>query len=222
MCFSPQGDLVAGIAVSAIGVDACRHLKGRQEYVAVAVLPVLFGLHQIDEAFVWWGLRGDVSRGLGDVAMWIYLLFALAILPVLAPVIVLAIEKTAKRRWRIVPFVALGVVVSAILLEAMVVGHPSARLGSYHIAYSIGLQHGLLIIGLYIVATCGPLLLSGYRSVVWFGVANLVAVVVLARLCADGFTSLWCFYAALVSAAIALHLRTTAVPQLGASASVPT
>jgi hypothetical protein len=220
LCFSPQGDLAAGIVVATIGVDACRHLRGRPEYAAVAVLPVVLGLHQIDEAFVWWGLRGDVPRGLGDVAMWIYLLFALVILPVLAPLIVLAIEKTARRRWRIVPFVGVGALVSAILLEAMVSGHPSAKLGSYHIAYSIGLQHGLVIIGLYVVATCGPLLLSGYRSVVWFGVANLIAVIVLARLSADGFTSLWCLYAALVSGAIALHLRTTASPRPRVSASL--
>jgi hypothetical protein len=40
-----------------------------------------------------------------------------------------------------------------------------------------------------------------------FGAVNLVAVLVLARLCANGFTSLWCFYAALASGAIALHLR---------------
>ena len=220
LCFSPQGDLVAGIVVTAIGVDACRHLKGRPEYVAVAVLPVMLGLHQIDEAFVWWGLQGDVPRGLGRAAMWIYLAFALVVLPVLAPLIVLAIEKTARRRWRIVPFVGVGALVSAILLEAMATGHPTANLGRYHIAYSIGLQHGLVIIGLYIVATCGPLLLSGYRSVVWFGVANLVAVVVLARLCADGFTSLWCLYAALVSGAIALHLRNTASPKARVSASL--
>jgi len=38
-------------------------------------------------------------------------------------------------------------------------------------------------------------------------VANLAAVIALALLCASGFTSLWCFYAALVSGAIALHLR---------------
>ena len=40
-----------------------------------------------------------------------------------------------------------------------------------------------------------------------FGVANLLAVVVLARLTADGFTSLWCFYAALACGAICLHMR---------------
>ena len=36
---------------------------------------------------------------------------------------------------------------------------------------------------------------------------RVIAVIVLARLCANGFTSLWCFYAALASGAIALHLR---------------
>jgi hypothetical protein len=85
--------------------------------------------------------------------------------------------------------------------------HPTVQLGSYHLAYSLGLSHGIPIVCAYILATCGPMLLSKQRHVFWFGVGNLVAVVVLARLCADGFTSLWCLYAALASAAIALYLR---------------
>jgi len=93
------------------------------------------------------------------------------------------------------------------LLETMLSGHPSAKLGSYHVAISIGLQHGVVIIGLYILATCGSNARVGLRNVVWFGAVNLVAVIVLARLCANGFASLWCFYAALASGAIALHLR---------------
>ena len=39
------------------------------------------------------------------------------------------------------------------------------------------------------------------------GLVNLVGVVILARLSADGFASLWCFYAAVASGAIALHMR---------------
>jgi len=89
----------------------------------------------------------------------------------------------------------------------MLRNHPSVRLGTYHLAYSIGLQHGILIIGLYLVATCGSLLASGFRHIVIFGVANLVAVAILARLSADGFASLWCFYAAVSCAAIMLHMR---------------
>ena len=40
-----------------------------------------------------------------------------------------------------------------------------------------------------------------------FGLANLVVVVILARLSADGFASLWCFYAAIACGAIMLHMR---------------
>jgi len=207
MCFSPTGDLVGGSVVVAIGIDACLHVKGRPEYLAVAALPIVLGLHQIDETFVWWWLQGHASQTAGHIAMWIYLLFALVVLPTMVPLMFLFVEPRGPRRWRMVPLLILGIAVSVVLLEAMLVGHPSVKLGTYHLAYSIGLHHGVAIIGLYIVATCGPLLLSGFRTVFWFGVANVAAVVALAVLCASGFTSLWCFYAALLSGGIALHLR---------------
>jgi hypothetical protein len=207
VCFSPEGDLVGGIVVVAIGVDACRHLGDKKEYLFVAGLPLLLGLHQITEAFVWWGLQGKVSPTIGNVAMWAYLLFALVALPVIAPLLVLGLERTPAMRWRIAPFVALGAVTGGVLLVTMLRTHPTAHIGEYHLAYSIGLDYGVLVVGLYIVATCGSMLASGFRHVFWFGVSNLVAIAVLARLSADGFTSLWCFYAALASGAIALWLR---------------
>ncbi len=207
MCFSPQGDLVGGIVITAIGVDALVHVKGRPEYIVAATLPVLFGLHQIDETFVWWGLQGHVGADVGRVAMWIYLAFAMVVLPTLAPAMMTMAEPDRHRQRIMIPFIGVGAVVSAVLLETMVVNEPHVMLGHYHIAYSLGLQHGVFWIFLYIVATCGPLFLSSFRHVFWFGVANVAAVVALALLCASGFTSLWCFYAAIVSGAIALHLR---------------
>ena len=207
MCFSPEGDLVSGVVIVAIGVDCCFHVKGRPAYAALAALPVVLGLHQIDEALVWFGLQGVVPHALGRVAMWIYLLFALVVLPTLVPAGVIWISDTTHRKRMLLPFLVIGVAVSCVLLAAMLKSSPEASIGSYHIAYSIGLKYGLVVIGFYIVATCGPLLLSGIRFAVWLGVANLVAVAVLARLCAQGFTSLWCFYAAVVSAIIAAYLR---------------
>jgi hypothetical protein len=207
MCFSPEGDLAGGLVVTAIGVDACRHLRGRNNQLLLATLPLILGAHQIDESLVWWSLQGHVPHLAGRIAMWIYLVIAFVIVPVLVPIAILRIEPTARRRWRIVPFVVLGVGVAVDLLVTMLRGPVTVKLGSYHLAYSIGLRHGLLIIGLYVVATCGSLLMSGYRHIVIFGLANLVVVVILARLTADGFASLWCFYAALASGAISLHLR---------------
>jgi len=195
------------VVVTAIGVDAVRHLHHRNDHLALAALPLLLGFHQIDEAFVWWGLQGIVPHDVGRVAMWIYVTIAFVVLPIFVPLVIMLLEPTARRRWRIAPFLAIGVGVSAVLLETILRNRPSVTLGSYHLAYSIGLQHGVVVIGLYIVATCGSLLASGFRHIVIFGIANVVAVVILARLSADGFASLWCFYAAIACGAILLHMR---------------
>jgi hypothetical protein len=207
VCFSPEGDLAVGLVVTGIGVDACRHLRGRTNYLLLAATPVVLGAHQIDESLVWWGLQDHVPHLAGRIAMWIYLVIAFVVVPILVPLAILRLEPTRRRRWLITPFFLLGVGVATILLVTMLHDHVTVKLGHYHLAYSIGLKHGLLIIGLYIVATCGSLLCSGYRDIVIFGLANVVAVIILARLTADGFASLWCFYAALASAGISLHMR---------------
>jgi hypothetical protein len=207
MCFSPEGDLAGGLVITAIGVDTLRHLRDRKEYLLLAGLPLVLGAHQLIETLVWWQLRGDVPHDVGRVATWLYLLIAMVVVPTLVPVSVMLLEPTRRRRLTIAPFVALGLVVSVALLITMLHGPVTVRLGSYHLGYSIGLRHGIAWVGLYVLATCGSLLLSGYRDIVIFGLANLVAVIVLARLTADGFTSLWCFYAALACGAISLHMR---------------
>lgn len=207
VCFSPEGDLAGGIVVTAIGIDTCRHLRGRKEYVLLAALPLVLGAHLLIESLVWWQLRGDVPYEVGRAATWLYLLIALVVVPVLVPVAVTLLEPTRRRQRLIAPFVLLGIAVAVVLLATMLHGPVSVRLGSYHLGYSIGLHDGILVVGLYVLATCGALLMSGYRDIVVFGIANLVAVIVLARLTADGFTSLWCFYAALACGAICLHMR---------------
>ncbi|HWD56344.1 MAG TPA: DUF6629 family protein [Acidimicrobiales bacterium] len=207
MCFSPEGDLVGGIVVTAIGVDAYKHLHGRSNHLLFATVPLVLGIHQLDESLVWWGLEGPVPHSIERVAMWIYLLIAMVVVPILVPLSIWKLQPTSRRRRIVAPFVTLGIGVATVLLITMLHGPVTVRLGAYHLAYSIGLQNGILIVGLYVLATCGALLCSGYRDIVIFGVANLVAVIVLARLTADGFTSLWCFYAAIASGFISLHMR---------------
>jgi hypothetical protein len=207
VCFSPEGDLAGGLVVTTIGIEACRQLRGRSNYLLLAATPLVLGAHQIDESLVWWSLQDHIPHLAGRIAMWIYLVIAFVVVPILVPLAILRLQPTIRRRWMLTPFVVLGVGVALDLLITMLHGPVTVRLGHFHLAYSIGLRHGLVIIGLYIVATCGSLLASGYRHIVIFGVANLVAVVILARLTADGFASLWCFYAALASGAITLHMR---------------
>jgi hypothetical protein len=207
MCFSPQADLVGGVVVGAIGVDAVRHVRKRNGHVALASLPLILGFHQFTEAFVWWGLQGHVSHELERVALWVYLLIAFAVLPIFVPVAVLLHEPLRRRRRAMIPLVLLGVLVASVLFAAMIRGPVNVRLRPYHLAYSIVLRNGGFIVALYVLAICGTLLLSSTRRVVVFGIANLAAVAVIAWLTIDGFASVWCGWAAISSAAIALHMR---------------
>jgi hypothetical protein len=207
VCFSPQADLVGGAVVGAVGIDACRHLRGRNDHLLLATLPLLLGFHQLDEVFVWWGIEGRVPHDVGRVALWIYLLIAFVVLPLFVPFAVLTLEPTSRRRWQMVPFIVIGGGVSSLLLAAMIRSPIGAAERPYHLAYDITISHGGIVVALYVVAVCGALLLSGYRHVEIFGFANLVAVALLAWLTIDGFASLWCGYAAISAGAIAWHMR---------------
>ena len=207
MCFSPQADLAGGLVICAIGIDAVRHVRRRRDLLMLAGIPMLLGVHQLIEALVWWWLQGHVPGGIGRAALWAYLLIAFVVLPVFVPAAVIALEPTRRRKQLMVPFVLIGAVIAVVLLAAMVRGPVSVKLAPYHLSYSIRLSGGLLVIACYVVAVCGSLLVSGYRDVAIFGLVNLVAVVIIARLTVAGFASVWCGWAALSSAAVALHCR---------------
>ncbi len=157
---------------------------------------------------MWWGLQGRVSGSLGRVAVWMYLLFALAALPALVPIAVLAIERSPARRRLVAAFAALGIGVGVALGVELFRGSVNAAIDSRHIAYDVSaLSQGRELTALYVVAACGALVVCGYRDIAALGVLNLVAVPVLMWMTVSGFVSLWCFWAAIVSVVIDLHLR---------------
>jgi hypothetical protein len=69
-----------------------------------------------------------------------------------------------------------------------------------------GVEHAVVWAVLYVVAVIGPALMSGYPSIVAFGVLNLVGLVVVAVLYVQAFVSLWCIYAAVMSVLVLVHM----------------
>jgi hypothetical protein len=207
VCFAPEADAAVGGLVVVVGVDALRHVDTRRQ-VALASLPLLFGLHQVTEAFVWWGLDDQVAHTVERAALWAYLLFALAVLPVLLPIAVGLVERSPVRRRVIGGFGVLGGTVAIALAVAVFRGPLSVAVDGRLLAYRVdAVGHGALLTGLYVAATCGALLACSDRHLAAIGAANLVAVPVLLWLSLGGFVSLWCFWAAIVSIAITAHLR---------------
>jgi len=220
VCFSPEADLLTGIVVSGVGIDALRHTKHRR-YLPLALLPLLFGLHQLVEAVAWWGFEGRVPVRVGEMATWLYLAFAFVVVPPLVPWAVRSVEVDPARRRRLLPFVLLGAAVAAALLPGLLSGEAGGEVACRYIAYDTGVPYSGYVLPFYVAATCGPMLASGSRRFVLFGVANLAAVGVLGWLLAGGVISLWCVWAAATSVAIAREARVAERQENWTAAAAP-
>jgi hypothetical protein len=201
VCFSATADFVGAGVVGAIGVATLTQVRHRRE-VPFAALPVLFAAHQLVESFVWLGLEGHLPRALSDVAAYGYVLYAQGVLPVLTPLAVLLIEPSRQRRLLIAPFLLAGLAAGMYLFWIDLAHAIDYRILNHCIAYHVYGSLVSVFAVVYVIATCGAALFSGYRWIVAFGVANLVGLVVTFALLAHSFTSVWCAYAALISSMI--------------------
>jgi len=206
VCFSPEADFTAAAGVGVVGVETLRRVRTRRELI-VGLLPLLFAAHQFTEGFVWLGLRGAVSSGLGKTATEAYLIYAQAVLPLIVPVGFCLIEPSGRHRRLVLPFVAVGAVVSGYLLWQVTQYPVYAQEHSYCVAYSTHTPLETQAAVAYVIATCGPALLSSRRYLRWFGLANLLGIAIAVSLRDADFTSVWCVYAALVSILILEHFR---------------
>ena len=83
----------------------------------------------------------------------------------------------------------------------------------HHLQYLLPLHPGWLLSVPYVVATCGATLASSHRFVVAFGALLTAAMLVTLVVDATAFSSVWCFFAAVLSGGLFLHYA----PALGPS-----
>jgi hypothetical protein len=206
MCFSPEADFTAGAAVAGVGIATLRRVRARRELI-VGALPLLFGIHQLVEGFVWLGLRGQVSSGVGATAKEAYIVFAHALLPAIVPLGFTLLEPSRRRARWMWPLVFLGLLFSAYMLWQVTAYPVGAQLQAHCIDYTTHTPNDLLIGALYVLVTCGPALISSRPYLRWFGAISLVGVILTALVRVDELTSLWCLYVAMVSVLILEHFR---------------
>ncbi len=206
MCFSPQADFVAGAVVAGVGVETLRRVRAPRELI-VGALPLLFGIHQLVEGFVWLGLRGEVSPGLGNAAKEAYIVYAHAVLPAIVPIGFMLLEPERRRSRIMMGMAGVGLLLGVYLLWQVTAYPVGAHEEARCIDYTTHTPNDALIGLLYVTVTCGPALISSRRYLRWFGLVSLVGVIVTAVVRVDELTSLWCVYVAIVSVLIFEHFR---------------
>ncbi|WP_051470937.1 DUF6629 family protein [Patulibacter minatonensis] len=206
MCLSPEVDFVGGTAIAAIGVATLTQVRRPRDLV-IAALPLGFGVHQFVEGFVWLGLRGQVSAGVGNAARDAYVIYAQAVLPMLVPLGFALLEPERRRRMLVWPFAVLGLVTGLFLLWQVTQWPIVAEERAHCVAYTTHTPYAIPSATAYVLAVCAPALLSSRRYLRWFGVLNVVGLLGAATMQEEEFTSVWCLYAAVMSVLILVHFR---------------
>ena len=207
MCFGPEASFSSGALLVVVGVATLSKVEKKQE-ILFAAIPLIFGLHQIIEGFLWLTLE---NGGSPDTQKWLafgFLIVAFFLWPIYAPLSVYLIENSKRRRSFMVPIIILGVGVAGYLLFTILWNGHSATIVNSCIYYDFYLPFSEIdLTFLYVTAAFGATLLSSERSVILIGLVNLIFCGLTTLIYYKTFISVWCFFASLLSFMIYAHFR---------------
>ena len=209
MCFSATASFVAGTALSAVGVATIRKAERRSE-LPFAMIPLLFGVQQLVEGIIWLTFRYDAPV-LHQTMTYGYSVFSHVLWPIYIPFALGFLESTPWRQRALLVFQAAGLIVGAYLMFFLITRPVVAQIDGLHIVRHIVYvsPHFFLapVMVLYVAATCVSCFVSSHPFVRLFGVLALVSFIAAYLVYARALVSVWCFFAAVLSLIIYLHLR---------------
>jgi hypothetical protein len=206
MCFSASVSFTTGLVIATVGVLALRQSR-RPEIRLLAAIPLLFGVQQLTEGFIWLALdRADTGPVLHGLAQF-YAFFVGVVWPVLIPLSLLLLEPHAMRRRLIGLVVALGGAMAIYTLVVMALYGFSVHVEHQCLVYQnpAGIWPGMEMV--YLLATCGAFFIASDHRLHWLGVANLVGFGIAASFFSLNLPSVWCFCAAVISSLLYWYVR---------------
>lgn len=203
MIFIVLNFTLAGLLLG-IGVLTLRKVSRPNEW-AFASLPLLFGLHQFDQGFVWLGLFSLLNARALHIAAALFMFYAQAVLPLLVPVAIWLLEKRGAKRNLLAALVVLGALLAGYAAWGLLHTPTQVSIHKGSLVYANAATARLWVALVYILTTCGSLILSRSAAIQLFGWMNLAGLLVVYVLAEYSFTALWCLYAALISGVLYLH-----------------
>jgi hypothetical protein len=208
MCFSAEASFAASGVLAASSIAISRIPKEKAS-IPLSLFPAVFATHQFIEGILWLNHDGVLPDAYRSAAVYAYCLIAYVLWPIFVPFSAYLIETERRRRLIILVCQAIGLWVGLTFLLSFV-RHPiSVSVDCCSLSYQVDAPD--LLIAPYLVAVSVPFLASSRRSLVLFGMAVAVSCAAAAFVASvETFPSVWCFFAAVLSAGLYLYFKTAA------------
>jgi len=205
MCFSASASFIAGTSLLAAGAFTVQKVQRKGE-LPFAAIPLLFGVQQLIEGVIWLTFRFEAP--LVNPAMTFgYSLFSHVLWPLYVPFAVLLLEPARWRRRALLAFLAAGAAAGLYLLVNMSRFPIVSRVVGNHIEYASPHFFIAAVMAGYLAGTCLSMLFSSFTMVRVFGIAASLSFLAAYAFYARWFISVWCFFAAVLSLLVLLHLQ---------------
>ena len=203
MCFSAGASFAGGVVISAVGITTVRKVRKPTQRL-FAGIPLLFGFQQFAEGVLWVTLRSGGHDWLQNAATYIFLITALVIWPVMIPLSMWFMEEVKKRKKILAGLIVTGGILSLFYAVCLVSYDVAPQINGFHIYYVDEFPKTLVDIAFvfYLASTILPLFVSSVRRMWLFGILIAVSCLVTGIFFAQYLTSVWCFFAALISIVI--------------------
>jgi hypothetical protein len=207
MCFSAAGSLALSVSLAGIGTVsvAKSNLGPRRLFAAI---PFLFAAQQAAEAVVWLTMGGGEHTATHRLAVKAFLAVALVIWPLWVPAALRAMERDPHRHRTLTMLSGFGAIVGASALGLLLRWQPTARVVGHSISYEYaGSDNALLhylLVAAYVATTIAPFFVSTIHLSKTVGLTLVASLVAAALIQREALTSVWCFFAAIISGVVLL------------------
>jgi hypothetical protein len=205
MCFSASASFTAGAVLSIIGVATITKAK-HPSHLLFASIPLLFGIQQIAEGFLWVTLPINEYEQIQNLFTYIFLFFAQTLWPIWVPFSILLLTPKISRKFSAKVLVACGFVLGVFLFCFLLNFDVSAKIVEQHIVYYQDYPPSFRVVGviLYMLATIIPPFFSKIKYMWLLGTTILISYIITAIFYNHYLLSVWCFFSSVISLSIYL------------------
>ena len=197
MIFAIMNFVLSG-AIAVVGILTLRKVSSANE-VVFASLPLLFALHQFTQGFVWLGTMHLIEPRALQMAEGIFVFYAQGLLQFLVPLAIWLLEPKGVRKDLIGILMVIGGLLTAYTVWGLSVQPTTVTVEDGVLNYENPWTNHVWVAALYVLTTCGSLILSSSIAIQLFGWLNLIGLTLVYLIIPAGFTSVWCLYAAVIS-----------------------
>jgi hypothetical protein len=208
MCFSATASFTTSGVLFITGVASLSKVGNRSQ-VMLASTPLLFGVQQLSEGLLWLNLADGDSYSHEHILTYFFVIFGQLVWPIWVPLANLKLEKQYARRKILAITVGLGSIISSYLAYQMLTNPVRAEIREHHIKYVFDYS-GSLVENFnltYLIPTVFSHFVSSIKKIQILGGFTLLAFLISKIYFTNYIFSVWCFFAAILSAWIFFTIR---------------